>query len=184
LSVTLFAKVNSHPTLQKPTRTYFGQKDIQQALLLRRLCADLHLTHPSAASLHIVPTARDPSSGLALSSRNVYLSPAEMRHAPTLYVALQEAKRAWGAGATKGECLDAAAKVVQNERMALGSEQGISIALDYLEMNDPESLQALAVDVNQDRTSSRTVLLSGAMWVGKTRLVDNIILGDIDSILG
>jgi pantoate--beta-alanine ligase len=105
-----------------------------------------------------------------------------MVHAPTLYAALQEAQRRWYTGATKGECVDAASKLVEMERTALGSERGVAIALDYIEMNDPESLQALGANVSKDM--SPTVLLSGAMWVGKARLIDNLILGDVDSILG
>ncbi|KAK7061096.1 pantoate-beta-alanine ligase [Paramarasmius palmivorus] len=100
----------------EPTNAYFGQKDIQQAILLRRLVTDLLCSHPSPENLHIVPTARDPSTGLALSSRNTYLSPSGRKVAPTLYQALSAAQDAWDQGLPKKECIKRASKWSRNAK--------------------------------------------------------------------
>ncbi|KII85924.1 hypothetical protein PLICRDRAFT_178229 [Plicaturopsis crispa FD-325 SS-3] len=165
----------------QPSNTYFGQKDIQQALLLRRMCRDLLLEHPSPDRLHIVPTARDPTDELALSSRNTYLSPAERRVAPVLRHALVAARDAWGDGDAKAAAVGKALAVVE----ALKAQNpDVEVRLDYIEMNDAESfdvLEAEATGSDADRTGP--VILSGAVWVGKTRLIDNIVLGDTNEII-
>ncbi|KAK0188636.1 Pantoate-beta-alanine ligase [Armillaria mellea] len=158
-------------TTAAPTQTYFGQKDIQQALLLRRMCRDLLLSHPTPENLHIVPTRRDHTDGLALSSRNTYLSPEARLVAPKLYAALQSAEAAWNAGLTKAECIDKAVEVIR----------GASVRLDYVEMNDPDTFEMLD---GATRAKEGAVILSGAVWVGTTRLIDNIILGDANKIWG
>ncbi|KAI1783523.1 Pantoate-beta-alanine ligase [Ganoderma leucocontextum] len=147
----------------EPTRAYFGQKDIQQALLLRRLTRDLLLSHPEPQNVVIVPTARDPTTSLALSSRNAYLSPGELTNAAlTLYAALQAAKCAWEENVQKADCVVRATGVIEQKKGELGD--AVDLRLDYVEMNDPDSFDGLS-----DGT--------GAMWVGKTRLIDNIVLG-------
>ncbi|KAK0214802.1 Pantoate-beta-alanine ligase [Armillaria fumosa] len=156
----------------EPTQTYFGQKDIQQALLLRRMCRDLLLSHPTPENLHIVPTRRDHTDGLALSSRNTYLSPEARLVAPKLYAALQAAETAWNTGLTKAECIEKAVEII---RGAPG------VRLDYVEMNDPDTFEALD---GAARAEEGAVILSGAVWVGMTRLIDNIILGDANKIWG
>jgi pantoate--beta-alanine ligase len=88
---------------RQPTDACFGQKDIQQALLMRRLVSDLHFTHPTPTRLHIIPTGRGPKDSLALFSRNVYLNAAERQQAPVFYAALREAARIWAIGASKRE---------------------------------------------------------------------------------
>ncbi|KAF9814841.1 hypothetical protein IEO21_04893 [Rhodonia placenta] len=171
----------------EPTRTYFGQKDIQQALLLRRMVRDLLLSHPSPESLHIVPTVRDAVTSLALSSRNAYLTQRERElAAPTLYAALQAGREAWDAGRSKDECIRAACALIAQttERLNLGSTEKVDVRVDYIEMNDPESFDVLSQTINRaeweavEEGQARPVILSGAMWVGRTRLIDNIILGD------
>jgi len=164
----------------QPTNTYFGQKDIQQALLLRRLCSDLLLSHPTAANFHIVPTTRDPVDGLALSSRNEYLSPEERKIAPTLRAALKEAEKAWTEGDPKATCVEKARDLVWLQIRALTD---LNIKLDYVEMNDSVTFNVLNEGTKQDDSGDNPVILSGAMWVGKTRLIDNIILGDSSTIL-
>ncbi|KAL1941218.1 hypothetical protein VTO73DRAFT_7430 [Trametes versicolor] len=164
----------------EPTRTYFGQKDIQQALLLRRMTRDLLLSHPDPEHLYIVPTTRDPTTSLALSSRNAYLSPHERDHiAPALYAALQAAQCAWEAGASKAECIQRAQAVIENKKREAG--ESVDLRLDYIEMNDAESFEVLSDAVQREEWEAgfagRPVILSGAMWVGKTRLIDNIVLG-------
>ena len=79
----------------QPTRAYFGQKDIQQALLLRRMLLDLHVPFPLAHNLVILPTYRDQRSHLALSSRNAYLAENEREYATVLVDALEAAEREW-----------------------------------------------------------------------------------------
>ncbi|KAH9066734.1 Pantoate-beta-alanine ligase [Lactarius vividus] len=153
----------------QPTNAYFGQKDIQQALLLRRLVGDLHLPHPTPSRLHIVPTARDPIDGLALSSRNAYLTPTERQRAPIFYAALQEASRAWATGASKREAV----------RRAL---EQLEIRVDYVEMNDSDTFEEVG-DKQVQRPDGAPVILSGAVWFGRTRLIDNIILGNTDGIV-
>ncbi|KAK0202538.1 Pantoate-beta-alanine ligase [Desarmillaria ectypa] len=156
----------------EPTKTYFGQKDIQQALLLRRMCRDLLLSHPTPENLHIVPTRRDDTDGLALSSRNTYLSPKARLVAPKLYTALQVAEKAWNAGLTKAECVEKAVKVIRDAP---------GVRLDYVEMNDPETFESLD---GASRATGDPVILSGAVWVNTTRLIDNIILGNANKIWG
>jgi pantoate--beta-alanine ligase len=176
--------------LLKPTNTYFGQKDIQQALLLRRLTRDLLFSHPTPSSLHIVPTARNILSGLALSSRNAYLTPDELEVAGgTLYKALRTAQDAWVIGERKGECVRRARGVIEDladDKETI--ERGITVKLDYVEMNDADSFADIADGEVMGNTSEggekEAVILSGAIWIGKTRLIDNIILGNVGKILG
>ncbi|KAI0372625.1 Pantoate-beta-alanine ligase [Pilatotrama ljubarskyi] len=164
----------------EPTRTYFGQKDIQQALLLRRMTRDLLLSHPEPQNLFILPTTRDPATSLALSSRNAYLTPYERDNvAPVLYAALQAAQSAWDTNASKTECIQRAVAVIEDKRREVGDS--VDLQLDYIEMNDPESFEVMPDAVSRQEwevdAAGRPVILSGAMWVGKTRLIDNIVLG-------
>ncbi|KAI0675791.1 Pantoate-beta-alanine ligase [Trametes maxima] len=169
----------------EPTRAYFGQKDIQQALLLRRMTRDLLLSHPSPQNLFIVPTTRDPTTSLALSSRNAYLTPHERDSvAPVLYASLQAAREAWEAGASKAECVRRAGAVVEGKRREQG--ESVDLRLDYVEMNDADSFEVMSDDVVrgnwEKEVTGRPVILSGAMWVGKTRLIDNVVLGARDTL--
>ncbi|CAL1714290.1 unnamed protein product [Somion occarium] len=187
----------------EPSRTYFGQKDIQQALLLRRMVRDLLLSHPTLENLFIVPTkrsvvlsnllsrahvfyvCRDAKSSLALSSRNAYLTPSERElAAPTLYAALQAAKTCWESGSSKAEVIANAYNLVERKAQELSSlETRIDMRLDYLEMNDPETFEVVPGEETRSAWEleghNRPVILSGAMWVGRTRLIDNVVLGDV-----
>ncbi|KAJ7781988.1 hypothetical protein DFH07DRAFT_792208 [Mycena maculata] len=158
----------------EPTNAYFGQKDIQQCLILKRLCRDTLLSHPDPAHLHIVPTARDPSDGLALSSRNAYLSEDGRKLAPTLYKALAAAQQSWNAGHPKSVCVEHARAVVEGA--------GAAVRLDYIELNDSDTLEPVPDAARRTEAVSKPVILSGAMWVGQTRLIDNIVLGDLNKI--
>ncbi|RDB23456.1 Pantoate--beta-alanine ligase [Hypsizygus marmoreus] len=167
----------------EPTNTYFGQKDIQQALLLRRLCRDLLLSHPDPDHLHIVPTARDPADGLALSSRNAYLSKDGRKFATTLYEALRAAQSAWDEGFSKAECVAKAVQVIETKKAKVKSDGlTVDMRLDYVELNNAEDFEVLGVQ--ETRRGNDPVILSGALWVDKTRLIDNIILGDANRIIG
>jgi pantoate--beta-alanine ligase len=166
----------------QPTNAYFGQKDIQQSLLLRRLVGDLHLPHPTPDHLHIVPTARDATNGLALSSRNVYLTPAERQLAPAFYAALQDAARAWAASASKRETVQCALKRLEAARVE-GEKRGVKIRVDYIEMNDSDTFEIVGDEQVQPRSDCAPVILSGAVWFGRTRLIDNMILGNLEGVV-
>jgi len=165
----------------QPTNAYFGQKDIQQALLMRRLVSDLHFSHPTPSRLHIIPTARDPIDGLALSSRNVYLTATERQRAPVFYAALQEAARAWATGASKREAVRRALEQLEVAKDE-GGKHGVEIRVDYVEMNDLGTFKEVG-DEQVQRSDDAPVILSGAVWFGQTRLIDNIILGNTDGII-
>jgi len=165
----------------QPTNAYFGQKDVQQALLLRRLVGDLHLSHPTHNHLHVIPTARDAIDNLALSSRNAYLTPSERQFAPALYAALQGAARAWAAGANKQQAVQHAVERLTFTKHE-GEKRGVEIGVDYIEMSEPDSFDVLG-DEQVQRADSAPVILSGAVWVGRTRLIDNIILGNTEGII-
>jgi pantoate--beta-alanine ligase len=139
-----------------PEVAYFGQKDAQQACLVRRVVRDLDV--PTA--ICVCPTVRE-ADGLALSSRNVYLSQAQRRQAPVLHQALEAARAAAASGLTRTERL----KDLVKERLAAASEA----RLDYAEIVDPDTFLPVA-DVERD------ALLVLAVRFGSTRLLDNAFL--------
>ncbi len=140
----------------QPDRAYFGQKDAQQAVVIRRMVRDLNIP----VEIVVCPTVREPD-GLAMSSRNTYLSPEERRAATVLFRALQTAKAYYEQGERDAERLrEAMRTVIQAEPLA---------RLDYVSVADPETLQELS------RVEGRA-LLSLAVYIGKTRLIDNILL--------
>ncbi len=139
----------------EPDVVVFGQKDAQQALLVSRMLLDMNLP----AALVIEPTLRD-ADGLALSSRNIYLSPDERRHALALPQALEMCRRQLERG-------EASPSVVrQAGRVVLEAEPEVEI--DYLEVVDVETLRAPA-------RIERPVLVAAAVRVGGTRLIDNVV---------
>lgn len=164
---------------KQPTNAYFGQKDIQQALLLRRMCHDLLFPNPEADHVHIIPTERDPVDGLALSSRNSYLSVEERSVANTLYRALQAAESGWLAGEAKDACIRAAGVLVTGA-VRDAAARGIDMRLDYIQMNDSDTFEVLdGQSQRQSVVGGGAVILSGAVWVGRTRLIDNIVVGEL-----
>jgi pantoate--beta-alanine ligase len=140
----------------QPTRAYFGQKDAQQAVVIKKMVAELNM------NLEIVtlPTVREPD-GLAMSSRNVYLTPDEREQAPALHRALKAGARAIRAG----ERSPAAVKRVM--RGVLTGCPGAKV--DYLEVVDLSSLET-------PKALEGKLLLAGAVWFGRTRLIDNVIV--------
>ncbi|KAG5638148.1 hypothetical protein H0H81_001667 [Sphagnurus paluster] len=168
----------------EPTTAYFGQKDIQQALILKRLSKDLLLSHPDPDHIKIVPTARDPMTELALSSRNAYLTKEGHKVAPTLREALKAAQTAWEQGATKAECVAKAIEVIEHTKARVASEgTEVLMRLDYVELNNSDDFEIIDAQSRKSEASLSPVILSGALWVDKTRLIDNIILGDATSII-
>ncbi|WP_110516437.1 pantoate--beta-alanine ligase [Herpetosiphon llansteffanensis] len=141
----------------QPTKAYFGQKDAQQTVVIRQFVRDLALP----VDVVIAPTIRE-VDGLALSSRNSYLTPEQRAAAPVLYRALTAAQTAYAAGQTDAEA------VRQLMLAALNQEPLANV--DYVSIADPQSLQELT-SIDQ-----RGALVSLAVRIGKTRLIDNLIL--------
>ncbi len=140
----------------EPHRAYFGQKDAQQAILIRRMVRDLDL----APEIVVCPIVRE-ADGLAMSSRNVHLSPEERRAAPVLRRALVAASVAWDAGERRGATL---------RRMALAVLATEPLARpDDVSAADPETLAE--IEGPADR-----LLLSMAVRFGAARLLDNAVL--------
>jgi pantoate--beta-alanine ligase len=142
----------------KPHRAFFGQKDFQQARLIQRLALDL----AKGAEVVIVPTVRD-ADGLALSSRNRYLSTEERQWALAIPRALAEAERRWEAGE------DRPSELEKGVRAALAAEP--RLVIQYARALDAENLQPAAVDRIAALPSG--VVLAVAALAGKTRLIDN-----------
>jgi pantoate--beta-alanine ligase len=142
----------------QPDRAYFGQKDAQQVLVIRKMVEDLNMP----VEVVTVSTVRE-VDGLALSSRNVYLSPAQRAEAPVLYKSLLEAAGAVAAGERDVE------KLVGMVRERISEAEAASI--DYVEIRSLPGLKELTF---LDGPS----LLALAVKFGKTRLIDNIILGE------
>ncbi|KAF9530379.1 Pantoate-beta-alanine ligase [Crepidotus variabilis] len=169
----------------QPTHAYFGQKDIQQALILKRLCRDLLFGYPEHQNVHIIPTERDSTDELALSSRNQYLTVDGRKVASILIEALKAAAKAWTESRSKAECIEEAYRTVERkEAKAKSDGLQVVIKLDYIEMNDAESFDVLEGEVQRDEEESRVVILSGALYIDKTRLIDNILLGNASHIIG
>jgi pantoate--beta-alanine ligase len=139
-----------------PDVAYFGQKDAQQALVIRKLVRDLDIP----VRIEVCPTIRD-HDGLALSSRNAYLSPEERERALALGRALRAAEAAVESGT-----LDAAAVVAaaRDELARAGVEP------DYLQLRS-------ATDLSPVERVNGSTLLAVAARVGRARLIDNAILG-------
>jgi pantoate--beta-alanine ligase len=142
----------------KPDFAFFGQKDAQQAALIKQMVRDLAF----GTEIIVLPIVRE-ESGLALSSRNAYLSEEEKRAATVLYQSLTRAARAYDEGERSRD------KLVEIVRATIAGEPLARI--DYVSLNDAETFEKL------DRPDDRPALLSLAVFIGKTRLIDNIVLG-------
>lgn len=142
----------------EPDIAVFGRKDAQQAIILGRMVDDLNLE----VQLDVAPTVRE-SDGLALSSRNAYLTPDERRAAAAIPRALDAGHRAYREGATEPETVVAAVRrELENEQL---------MRVEYIDAVDPETLAPAR------RVQDRTVLVLAAR-VGATRLIDNVVLGE------
>ncbi len=143
-------------TITRPDRVYFGQKDAQQCLVIKRLNADLNL----GANIVVCPTIRD-ADGLALSSRNVYLSASERAAALSLHRALELARKLHDSGVSNAE------EIRQRMRSLIDQEPLLSV--EYISVADASNLSEL------DAVRGRA-LVSLAVWINRTRLIDNVIL--------
>jgi pantoate--beta-alanine ligase len=140
----------------EPQRAYFGQKDAQQVLVIDRMIRDLHFP----VELRVVDTVRDPD-GVAMSSRNAYLSPDERRAAPILRRSLDLAERLWQDGERDAEQVrKAMVEAIESEPLA---------RLDYVSIADARTLDEIHV-------IDRKALVSLALRIGRTRLIDNAVL--------
>jgi pantoate--beta-alanine ligase len=143
-------------TITQPTRAYFGQKDAQQTVVVRRMASDLNLP----LEVVVCPTIRA-EDGLALSSRNIYLAPAERAAAPVLYRALQAARALFAAGERNATVLrQAIHDVLASEPLARS---------DYVSIADADTLAEI-------ETLHGPAIASLAVYIGATRLIDNIFL--------
>ena len=138
-----------------PKVAYFGQKDAQQAIIIKRMVRDLNIP----AKIKVLPTIRE-KDGLALSSRNAYLNPKERKTAAVLYEALKKAKDLIKKG--KRDARD----VIRRMKRII-HRSGI-VKIDYICIVDLDNLQPL-------KKITDNSLIALAAWVGKTRLIDNII---------
>lgn len=135
---------------------FFGQKDAQQCVVIRRMVADLNMP----LEIVVCPTVREPD-GLAVSSRNQYLSEQQRKEAPIIYEALRKGQEAIEAGATDPAQI--------RERMAAVMRRVPALQIEYISLVDPETLE----DVECIRG---TVLIAVAARLGPARLIDNILV--------
>ena len=139
-----------------PTAAVFGAKDFQQAAIVQRMVRDLNFP----VKIVVAPTVREPD-GLALSSRNKYLSAEERRQAPILYLALQTARSAVAhSPVPRARLLKKIHRLIETQPAA---------RVDYIEFFDPQTLEPLT-------TIQRGAHMALAVRFGKTRLIDNIAL--------
>ncbi len=145
----------------KPHRAYFGQKDYQQCLVVRRLAKDLHL----GAEIRILSTVRE-ADGLAMSSRNAYLDAASRRVASRIQRALARARDLVLAGEGSVD------RIVTHLRAEL--EAGGGLRIDYVEVRDASTLREL--EEGWLRRGSGGVVIAVAAFVGGARLIDNVLI--------
>ena len=141
----------------QPDKAYFGQKDAQQLIVIRQMVADLNLSLKIVA----VPTVREPD-GLAMSSRNTYLNPGERKQATVLYQALTLAQKLFSEG--EKDALN-----IRRQMTELIQKQPLA-DIDYISIANAETLDEL----DEVRPPA---LVSLAVRIGKTRLIDNVVVG-------
>jgi pantoate--beta-alanine ligase len=144
--------------IMQPHVAYFGQKDYQQSLIIRRMVRDLDF----GIEIAVLPTVRAPD-GLALSSRNAYLAPAERQAAAALPAALRWAEEEFARGGRR------AVTLVEGIRQILTASSPVPIVIDYLEVRDADDLAPI-------ETIGRTAVVALAVRIGRTRLIDNTLL--------
>ena len=143
----------------QPDRAYFGQKDAQQVVVIRQMARDLNF----ALEIVVCPTVREPD-GLAMSSRNAYLDPTEREAASVIYRALMAAQSAFAGGERDAQALrNLMSGTIQREQLARAQ---------YVSCAHPDTLQEI------DAVIEGRALLSMAVYVGSTRLIDNLLIGE------
>jgi len=140
----------------EPTRAYFGQKDAQQALVIKKMVADLNMN----LEVIVAPTVRE-SDGLAMSSRNIYLNPQERQAATVLFKALTLVQNLRGKGERNAE-------TIRQEMTSLISKEPLA-KIEYISIADAQTLEELS-------KIGRLALASLAVRIGKTRLIDNVLV--------
>jgi pantoate--beta-alanine ligase len=140
----------------EPTRAYFGQKDAQQALVIKKMVVDLNMNLEVIAA----PTVRE-NDGLAMSSRNVYLNHQERQAATVLFKALTLARNLWEKGERNAE-------TIRQKMTSLISKEPLA-KIEYVSIADAQTLEELS-------EMDRPALASLAVRIGKTRLIDNVVL--------
>ena len=141
----------------QPARAYFGQKDAQQVIVIKRMVADLNMN----LEIVVVPTVRE-TDGLAVSSRNIYLNPEERQAATVLFKALSLAKQLSQDG-------EKDADKIRQQMTSLIQEEPLA-QIDYVSIADADTLEEL-------KMIDRPAVASLAVRIGKTRLIDNMLLG-------
>jgi pantoate--beta-alanine ligase len=141
----------------RPNKAYFGQKDAQQLLVIKKMVSDLDM----GIEVMAVPTVREPD-GLAMSSRNTYLSAEERKQAKVLYQSLKLAQKLYADG-------EKDAKAIRGQMTALIGQQPLA-KIEYISIADAETLDEL------DELKP-PALVSMAVRFGKTRLIDNVVVG-------
>jgi len=139
-----------------PCVDYFGQKDYQQSVVVTQMARDLNME----VEIRVLPTVRE-DDGLAMSSRNKYLSPTERQQALCLYEALKEAEALVATGERKSE------RIIKKMKQTVARAPAAEI--DYIVVVDPENLEDI-------ETIKGRVLVALAVWIGKTRLIDNTLI--------
>jgi pantoate--beta-alanine ligase len=141
----------------RPDFAFFGQKDAQQALIIKRMVRDLSFD----TEIVILPTVRE-DSGLAISSRNLYLNAEEQQSASVIHQGLVKAKEVFKKGERHAD------KLAEIVRTTIEAEPRVRV--DYVSVVDAETLEKL------DKLDERPILIAVAAYVGKTRLIDNTML--------
>jgi len=134
---------------------YFGQKDIQQAIIIKRMAKDLNMP----VAIKIIPTIRE-SDGLALSSRNIYLNVKERKDALVLFKSLKLAKGLIKSGVREAD------KIIHAMRRII---RGKNVRIDYVAIVDSDNLIPI-------KKITKGCIIVLAVWIGKTRLIDNVIV--------
>ena len=139
-----------------PDVAYFGQKDAQQAIIIKKMAKDLNMS----VKIKVMPIVRE-KDGLAMSSRNVYLDREERGRAQSIYKSLKSAEELFKRGERDSK------KIISRIKQVIDKQLGIKI--DYIAMVDTKDLKDI-------KRISGEALVAVAVWVGKTRLIDNIML--------
>jgi pantoate--beta-alanine ligase len=145
-----------------PDNAYFGQKDMQQAAIIKQMTNDLNID----VKINICPIIRE-KDGLAMSSRNKYLSETERKNAPLFYKALQYGKEQIYKWRKEEKFLID----IEEEMKKMLEDSGL-FSVDYIEIRDKDTLKL----IDEGDRSNQGILIAGAVRLGSTRLIDNIII--------